>query len=454
MQPISGTLDRLNLGDLLEWLHLTHATGRLLLSAGSTTRSFDIVEGKVSFVSSSRASERFASWLLRRGLVPRGELMRSLAVSQTRGEIFTEVVERESGVPHETLIEAGRSLATALASRLLREDQIVFRFDPHWPVTDRFHVTLSLECSKLIMQAAYRADTTPPHDALPVAPPSTLDPDAMERLFWRIMEDLEDEMVEAGSFARAHRTLRQVGDVMHRWVSQGPPLLPVSQTDAARARARLEAGEPLGVQDSPTLAWDVMALVNGLDAPGFPRASGIAEAWVLADEDAAFLLRLLVDNPRWQRPQRASDVALRRAALARAAAAARLADDVGLSKDAAVSAAALSVVLLDLVLVTLASAPLASVAMQRAALHRLLPLLGQASATAAGMPACIVAALTGDPPDHPGARLARLVARATNDAGGLVPPSSQEDESSDPELAGAVAAAREAARHAADAVGE
>lgn len=448
MQRISGTLDRLNLGDLLEWLHLTRATGRLHLSAGSTTRSFDIVGGKVSFASSSRASERLASWLLRRDLAPRRTLLRALAISQTRGEIFTEVVERQFGVSHETLIEAGRSLATALASRLLREEVITFHFDPAWPVTDQYHVTLDLECSKLIMQAAYRADTVPPAEQQPVSPPSTLDPDAMESLFWRILDDIEEESVEAGEVVRAHRTLLQVGDVMHRWVSQGPPLLPIPETEVERARARLAAGSPPSLVDSPTLAWDILALVNGLDAPGMSRAGGSGEAW--AGEDTAFLASLLLDNPRWHREVRSMDATLRRAALSRAAAARHLAPVFRLSEDHAATAVALGIVLLDLVLVTLASAPLASVSMQGAALRRLLPLLGKAAATAAGFPALIAAALTGQPFDHPGARLARITAALTGDLGGAFPAEPLDQETQEPALAAALAAALQAAARAAD----
>lgn len=450
MQRISGTLDRLNLGDLLEWLHLTRATGRLLLAAGATTRSFDIVDGKVSFASSSRASERLASWLLRRDLAPRPSLLRALAISQTRGEIFTEVVEHQFGVSHETLIEAGRSLATALASRLLREEVIAFHFDPSWPVTDRFHVTLDLECSKLIMQAAYRADTAPPLDHLPAAPLSLLDPEAIENLFWRIIDDIEEESVEASAVVRAHRTLRQVGDVMHRWVSQGPPLLPIPETEVARAQARFASGSPPHLGDSPTMAWDILALVNGLDAPGMTRAGGIAEAWQLAGEDTGFLASLLLDNPRWHRGVRSMDATLRRAALSRAAAARHLAPVFRLSEDNGATAMALGIVLLDLVLVTLASAPLASMSMQGAALRRLLPLLGQAAAVAAGFPPLIAAALTGEPFDHPGARLARITAAITGDLGGAFPAEPLDYETQEPALAAALAAALTAAGNAAD----
>ena len=129
MLTISGTLGRLYLGDLLEWLHLTHATGRLFLTAGDVTREFDLYCGRVAFASSSRASERLGSWLLSRGVASRESLLRALVLSQTHGHLFTMVLQKEAGIAHETLVDAGRALATVLVSRVLREDQVYFSLE-------------------------------------------------------------------------------------------------------------------------------------------------------------------------------------------------------------------------------------------------------------------------------------------------------------------------------------
>ncbi len=223
MFSLAGSLDTLHLGDLLEWLHLTRGSGRLVLTGGCTARAFDFIHGRVAFASSSRASERLASWLLRSGIVARRPLLRALALAQTRGELFTEVAEREAGVSHQTLVEAGRTLATALVSRVLQEPHLAFRFDPDWPVADRIHVDLKLEASTLIMQAAYTADTRPPSDTLPPASPVSLDGAAVEQLFWAIVGELEGEPLDATAFQEAHRALAAVGELLRRWVSQGPP---------------------------------------------------------------------------------------------------------------------------------------------------------------------------------------------------------------------------------------
>jgi hypothetical protein len=455
MLALSGTLGRLYLGDLLEWLHLTHATGRLLLSAGDVTRAFDLHRGKVAFVASSRASERLGSWLLREGVAPREVLMRALVVSQTRGELFTSVLKRDAGIDPAKLAEAGRSLATTLASRVLREEQVLFTFDPAWPVAERNEVDFDLECRNLIMQAAYRVDTKPPTSQAQNVPHTTLDPSTLEALFWRITGELEGELLEATAVAEAHRAFLAVGDLLHRWVAQGPPLLPVGPADADRILRRLKAGKEPRLEDSPTLAWNLLSLVNGLDAPGQPRASSAPEAWAMAGENAKAFVHFILDNPRWHREKKsANDPALRRAALARIAAARKLADVVALPEDTAATAAALPMVLLELVATVLATSPLATSAMQRSALQHLLPLVGQAAGTAAGMPDALLAALTSSPSKHPASRLTRLVGLVAGDF--MITAESQEDltSSASPALATALTAARRAAEKAAKTAAE
>jgi hypothetical protein len=455
MLALSGTLGRLYLGDLLEWLHLTHATGRLLLSAGDVTRAFDMHRGKVAFVASSRASERLGSWLLREGVAPREVLLRALVVSQTRGELFTSVLKRDAGIDPAKLAEAGRNLATTLASRVLSEEQVLFTFDPAWPVAERNEVDFDLECRNLIMQAAFRVDTKPPTSQAQIVPHMTLDSSTLEALFWHITGELEGELLEATAVAEAHRSFLAVGDLLHRWVAQGPPLLPIGPADADRILRRLKAGKEPRLEDSPTLAWNLLSLVNGLDAPGQPRASSATEAWAMAGENAKAFVHFILDNPRWHREKKSTnDSALRRAALARIAAARKLADVVALSEDTAATAAALPMVLLELVATVLATSPLATSAMQRSALQHLLPLVGQAAGTAAGMPDVLLAALTSTPSKHPASRLIRLVGLAAGDF--MITAEPQEDltSSANPALATALTAARRAAEKAAKTAAE
>jgi hypothetical protein len=445
MHELSGTLERLHLGDLMEWLHLTRATGRLSLAAGSVTRAFDVHRGKIAFASSSRASERLASWLLRKQIAPMPILLRTLAYSQTRGELFTSVVMREAQLTTEVMVEAGRALATALATRLLQEERVLFTFDPSWPVAERLQIDLQLECSSLIMQAAYRVDTLPPADRQQENASTTLDPKTVEALFWRIAGDLEGEHMDVATFAEAHRTFLAVGELLNRWV-QGPPLLPIGPADRERVTRRLETGEAVRLEDSPTLVWDLLALVNGLDCPSYQRASGGQSAWDLAGEDAALLVRLLIDSPRWQRgPKPETDLALWLAACKRVAAARPLAPALELCEETAMAAAALPVVILELVATALATTPLATPAMQRCALHHLLPVVATAAGNAAGLPELLIAAIAGVPAESPAVHLGALLNLAAGELPGFRVVASGTDARPGRTLSAALNRAREAA---------
>jgi hypothetical protein len=204
------------------------------------------------------------------------------------------------------------------------------------------------------------------------------------------------------------------------------------------------------IEDSATLAWDMLSLVNGLDAPGLARASSLTQAWEMAGADAPLLVGLLLNNSRWRRDtSNGSDATLRRVCRSRTAAARILGAAVGVDVETAATAVALQVVLLELVATALAATPLANAAMQRAALRHVLPLVGQAAGVAAGLPDVLLAALSGAPEGHPGAQLAGLVALATENDGVSVYPGGTTVETSDPRVASAVVAARSAAERAA-----
>ncbi len=441
MLALSGTLDCLHLNDLLEWLHMTRATGRLVLTAGAVTRTFDLAGGKVIFASSSRAAERLASWLLRKRVAERPLLLKCLAISQIQGEPFTNVLLRETSVSPEELVSAGRALAVALVSRILKEDRVFFRVDPNYPVRVGETVSFELATSQLIMEAAVSADSRPPTDGGEALSPSALEPASVEALFWSMVNDLAGTPMDPMELADAHETLLKVGELLGRWVRQGPPLIPLPPREAQRVEQLLAEGREPSLEDSPTLAWDLLALVNGLDSPGFSRAGSFHEAWLMAGPDARLLAGMLLESSRWRRERESElDATFARLAAARAAAARTLAPSLGLAEETAATAAVLPLVLLSLVLTAVNSTSLARPAFQRAAVRRLLPVIGQAAATASGLPEILQAGLTGEPPDHPGARLAMLAAAAAGEAGQEEPPAE------DPAVAEAFAAAKQRAR--------
>ncbi len=446
MLALSGNLDPLHLNDLLEWLHMTRATGRLFLSTGAVTRTFDFSGGKVIFASSSRAAERLASWLLRKRVASRQALLKSLAISQIQGEPFTTVVLRDGYLTREDLVSAGTALAVALVSRILKEQQVLFRFDPTYPVRKGELVNLELACSQLIMQAAVSADSRPPTDHGEAVPVSSLERPSLEALFWEVMASLSGSNVDPGSVAESHQTLLRAGDLLARWLSQGPPLLPLPPREATVVSVKLDQGQVPKPEEAPTLAWDFLALVNGLDAPGSSRAGSLHEAWMMAAGDAQGLARLLLENSRWRREREEPlDETIQRMAVARAAAARALASTFSLAEETAATAAVLPLVLLTLVLTAFSPAGSAATSVQGALVRRLLPLVGKTAGAASGLPEVLLAALTGEPSTHPGARVAELATLAAGDQALGGPSPSFED---NPAVAGAFAHAREAAQKA------
>ncbi|MFN3413108.1 MAG: DUF4388 domain-containing protein [Thermoanaerobaculum sp.] len=446
MLALSGTLDPLHLNDLLEWLHMTRATGRLFLSTGAVTRTFDLASGKVIFASSSRAAERLASWLLRKRVASRQALLKSLAISQIQGEPFTTVVLRDGYLTREDLVSAGTALAVALVSRILKEQQVLFRFDPSYPVRRGEPVNLELACSQLIMEAAVSADSRPPTDHGEEVPVASLEPPSLEALFWEVMAGLSGITVDPNEVAASHQTLLRVGDLLARWVSQGPPLLPLPPREAAVVSEKLDQGQVPKPEEAPTLAWDLLALVNGLDAPGSSRAGSLHEAWMMAAGNAQDLARLLLENSRWRREREEPlDETIRRMAAARAAAARALAPTLGLAEETAATAAVLPLVLLTLVLTAFSPADTTASSLQGALVRRLLPLVGKTAGTASGLPEVLLAALTGEPSSHPGAHVAELATLAAGEQTVGEPSTAFDD---NPAVAGAFVSAREAAQKA------
>lgn len=446
MLSLAGSLDALHLNDLLEWLHMTRATGRLFLTAGAVMRTFDFAGGKVLFAASSRAAERLASWLLRKNVASRPVLLRCLATSQIQGEPFTRVLLRETAVTPEELKAAANALAVALVSRILREDRVFFRFDPNYPVRLHEAVKLELAATQLVMEAAVSADSRPPTDHGQELPPPTLEPASIEAIFWKALGDLAGSSLDAAEVFDAHQTLLQVGELLAKWVTQGPPLLPLSPREAEQVAQGVANRVVPNLEDAPTLAWDFLALVNGLDSPGISRAKSFREAWILAGDDAFLLANMLLENSRWRRERSSTlEEAFAHLAVGRAAAARALAPSFGLEEETAATAAVLPVILLNLILTAFTSISAAAADFHRAVFRHLLPLLGRAAGTACGLPEVLLAGLTGEPPEHPGAQVAEMAAAAAGESG---QGEASQLVSDDPAKAAAFALARQKAQEA------
>ena len=112
---IQGNLDRLHLGDLLQWLQLGRLNGRLTLLGRQSKRHLDFLDGNIVYVSSSVPQERLASWLANEGLLPVEQLRRLLGLSLLRRTLFTNLLIDRGGFS----VDGLRGSLTRLASRAL-----------------------------------------------------------------------------------------------------------------------------------------------------------------------------------------------------------------------------------------------------------------------------------------------------------------------------------------------
>jgi hypothetical protein len=155
---IQGNLDRLHLGDLLQWLQLGRLNGRLTLIGRQSKRHLDFLDGQIVYVSSSVPQERLASWLATEGLLPVSQLRRLLGVSLLRRTLFTNLLVDRGGFSPEGLRRSLTRLAETITSRVLATGEVRFVFDPKYPVASLLGLTLRVEPNTLVLEAARRSD--------------------------------------------------------------------------------------------------------------------------------------------------------------------------------------------------------------------------------------------------------------------------------------------------------
>lgn len=186
---IEGNLDRLHFGDLLQWFQMGGVSGRLILKDTRGERRLDFIDGRVCYASSTIPEERLATWLTKRSLIPVGELRRILATSMLRRALFTDLLIAEGRVSPEDLQASLTDLAEAITSRILIAPEVSFEFVPNHPVLDILGLSLNVEPSHLLMEAARRSDEDDLGNAERRSYDLAFTGEAFEDLFWQMIRD-------------------------------------------------------------------------------------------------------------------------------------------------------------------------------------------------------------------------------------------------------------------------
>jgi hypothetical protein len=384
---IRGSLDRLHFGDLLQWFQMGGISGRLTLKDRRGERRLDFNEGKVCFVSSTVAEERLASWIAARELVPIQELRRLLAISMLRRALFTDLLIAHGAIDAASLQCALTDLAEVITSRLLVSPEVRFDFNPTHPVLDVLGLSLNVQPSRLLMEAARRSDEfgLPGEDVSEHELPLT--GEAFESLFWELVRDgiTADESVSGDELSNLHDQVRDIVGAIAQWLAASPGLVPLPRRQVARIGRTTADGEPVGLFGLPHAAWNQMVFARSvrlgrteepLTLSALEQSASQHEVW--PDIAAATFLR----RPDLQK----LDVFIQQVVTAWSKTSAAAASHLGVDEGTAALAVHLVSVPIDLVLWVLATLPVPHQNLRKALLDRLPRRVGSRLARLADFP--------------------------------------------------------------------
>lgn len=259
---IEGNLNRLHFGDLLQWFQMGGVSGRLVLKNSRGERRLDFIEGRVCYASSTIPDERLATWLTKRSLVPIGELRRILATSMLRRALFTDLLIEEGRVSEGDLRASLTDLAEAITSRILIAPEISFEFIPNHPVLDILGLSLNVEPSHLLMEAARRSDEENAGRANRRSYELAFTGDAFEDLFWSVIREglTTEESIDGVQLNRLHDLIRDIVSTIAQWLSSSPGLVPLPAGEVRRlADVRVDQ-ESLFLSGKAHAVWNYMVL--------------------------------------------------------------------------------------------------------------------------------------------------------------------------------------------------
>jgi hypothetical protein len=355
---IKGNLDRLHLGDLLQWFQMGGLSGRLTLTERQRDRHLDFLDGQIVFVSSTVPEERLASWLATEGLLPVSVLRRLLSISLLRRTLFTGLLMEQGGFSSDHLRTSLTRLAETITSRILISRDVRFVLDPSYPVRNLLGLTLHVEPNLLMMEAARRNDESP----APSQPAGEFDlpltGDNFDAFFWKLIKEgiSDEERVDGEEVAHLQGLIRSIVATLAEWLTSGPGLVPIPPIQTARIDSvALKNGrvEQLGL---PHVIWNQMVLACAIRSPHLQHPETLQDlAQQTADLD---LLAELLQSERWRRPQAGRiDDLTGRTVIDWSRAAAAAAPHMDVSADAVGLAVHLVVVPTDLVLWVLSTLP-------------------------------------------------------------------------------------------------
>lgn len=403
---IQGSLDRLHLGDLLQWLQLGRLSGRLTLIGASSKRHLDFLDGQVVYASSTVPSERLGSWLAHEGLLPVSQLRQLLAVSLLRRTLFTGLLVDKGGFSPEHLRTSLTRLAETITSRIMAADDVRFVLDPDYPVRQLLGLTLHVDPNSLVLEAARRSDENGRELAADEAFPTDFYGEAFETFFWELIREgiSDDDRVDGEEMVRIQHLIRDILGVLADWLATSPGLVPVPARQAAAVSNQLQVMGRVALDGLPHAAWNQMVLACSIREPGVSPPETLKELAVSA-ADLDLWSEMLGDS-KWQRPEATRiDDLVENAAATWSETATAAASHIGVPADTVRLAVNLVTVPTDLVLWVLSTLPVSHRRLKYTLVRELPRRLGKSLAHMADFPPAFRQLFDGSAVTHLGACL-------------------------------------------------
>jgi hypothetical protein len=387
---IEGNLDRLHFGDLLQWFQMGGVSGRLILKDRRGERRLDFIDGRVCYASSTIPEERLATWLTKRSLIPVGELRRILATSMLRRALFTDLLIAEGRVSPEDLQASLTDLAEAITSRILIAPEVSFEFVPNHPVLDILGLSLNVEPSHLLMEAARRSDENDLGNAERRSYELAFTGSAFEDLFWQIIRDgiSAEDAIDGDELSRLHGLVRDIVSTIAQWLSSSPGLVPLPAGQIDGLVASEEDQPPFYLPGRPHAVWNQMVLACTVRNRSHPGPLTLADLeTIAADLD---LWDEMVGSGFLRRPEAVKlDRLVRQVVAAWSQTAAAAAPHLEVAPETASLAVHLATVPTDLVLWVLTTLPVPHQRLRKTLLEHLSRRVGSRLAHLADFPSII-----------------------------------------------------------------
>jgi hypothetical protein len=384
---IRGRLDRLHLGDLLQWLQMGGLTGRLTLSERGRERRLDFLDGRIVYASSLVPGERLATWLTRTTRIPAQQVRQVLGRSMLRRTFFTDLLLDEGILDEEVLCSRIALLAEAIVRRVLLGGGADFHLDTTYPIRELLRLDVDIDPHALVMEAARQSDESArdpvPDDDLSLP----YSGEAFERFFWEVIRQgvSSADPIHGEQAATLHDLLRNIMQTLSDWLAKSPGLVPMPSQQVSGLAAELSSGREVSLASRPHAAWNQMVFACAVaDSARSPHGglSALAEAAREID-----LWDEIVTCKDWHRPNAGRlDDFTRDSVTAWTRASCAAAPTLEVDCDLVSLAVLLGAVPTDLVLWVLATLPVPHPGVRRALLGELPRRVGAQLADLAGFP--------------------------------------------------------------------